>query len=167
MIHRKVSVASHKVRGNVVSLVLVTSEGRRTPLNLEFTLDQWALLQSLNDNRAVDVDCYVDEDLLDLLLREPMSTENFWKEMWRRKGSGEEMFAHAILQVDRPASWWNGNHPVEKNSVEYIIPAGTKVLITACSRFGRVCFRDYDIDRRRHGYVSSAEPKDLSDLRFL
>ncbi len=167
MIRRKVAVASHKVRGGIVSLVLVTGDGRRTPLNLEFTPDQWAMLLSLKGNRAVDVDCFADEDLSDLLLTEPMSTGDFWKEMWRRKGAGQEMFAHGVLKVDRPASRWNGNHPVEKNSIEYIIPAGTKVLITMISRFGHVGIRDYDIDKQEHGYVASAQPDDLHELRFL
>ncbi len=96
-----------------------------------------------------------------------MSTEEFWKEMWKRKSDFREMFAHGTLLVDRPASRWNGNHPVEKNSTEYVIPAGTKVLITVISRFGHVGIRDYNIDQEEHGYVACALPEELTDLRFL
>ena len=96
-----------------------------------------------------------------------MSTEEFWKEMWKRKGDGREMFAHGTLLVDRPASRWNGNHPVEENSTKYVISAGTKVLITMISRFGHVGIRDYNIDEEAHGYVASAQPEMLKDLSFL
>jgi len=96
-----------------------------------------------------------------------MSTEEFWKEMWDRKNSGREMFAHGTLLVACHASRWNGNHPVDENSRKYIIPAGTKVLITVISRFGHVGIRDYSIDREEHGYVACVFPEALKDLRFL
>lgn len=96
-----------------------------------------------------------------------MSVEAFWKEMWERKGSFREMFSNGVLLVDCQASRWNGNHPVEENSTKYIIPAGTKVLITVISRFGHVGIRDYDIDKEEHGYVACVQPEQLKDLVFL
>lgn len=93
--------------------------------------------------------------------------QQFWDEMWDRKCKGREMFSHGILLVDIPAFQWNGNHPVESNTTSYIIPAGSKVLITMISRFGHVGIRNHDIGQESHGYDAAAQPEELRDLSFL
>ena len=90
-----------------------------------------------------------------------------WKEMVERKLDGRDMFATAELLVNVQMSKWNGIHPVETNSTDYTVKAGTKVLITVYSRLGHAGIRDDNLDKPVHGYYGCAYPEQLKNIKFL
>lgn len=96
-----------------------------------------------------------------------MCDKEAWEEMWRRKGAGEEMFAHAELTVDKTLRKWNQRRPGLPEYTVYECKAGTTVLITCVSRFGHACIRGQNVDEARHGYDGTIQPDQLKSLRFL
>lgn len=93
------------------------------------------------------------------------TTEPAWlTEAYQRKEDGRECFAHAVTTREVEATQWNGHFAPEES---YVIPAGTRVLITMASRFGDVGIRGRNIDRIEHGYHARVEPESLRNVVFV
>ena len=74
-----------------------------------------------------------------------------------------ETFLYATTTEPGTLHEWDGAHPVEENTVERHVPAGTRVLVTMISRFGDVGIRARNLVPACHGYDARVSPKKLTD----
>lgn len=74
-----------------------------------------------------------------------------------------ETWPHRYMTTKAPVTLrkWNGNHPVDDNTTEVVLPVGTRVKIVMASRFGDVGITD-DLTAE-HGYHARIEIDKLTE----
>ena len=102
------------------------------------------------------------EDALDLM----WSAKTAWP-MQKKPELGYPVFFQAELMRSVEMHCWNRKHPAEGNTKTHTAHAGSKVIVTAYSRFGDVGIRDRDIDNPRHGYDARVDPEILDNWALM